>query len=89
MHWELLDKRLTTRRPGAANLPDEGLRAMKFIIRTEVTVPTVGKFNHEHMQEFADDSNEFGRVLEYREYIHRMFPERNYKLIEAKEVKQA
>ena len=62
---------------------------MTFRITTEVIIPAIGKFIHEHTQEFSDNSNVFGRVAEYRKYIHEMFPECRYQLISAEEVKKA
>ena len=59
---------------------------MKFEIKTEVKIPSVGVTTHKHTQEFADDSNVFGRVIEYREYIRRLFPNCEYKLISAKQI---
>ena len=58
---------------------------MIFDIETEVYIEGIGTAKHYHTQEFADDSNEFGRVIEYREYIHRIFPNCDYKLIQAVE----
>lgn len=61
---------------------------MKFNIESEVIVPGVGKMKHRHTQEFADDSNVFGRVLEYRQYMYRTFPGCEFRMIKAKEVKE-
>ena len=58
---------------------------MLFDIETEVYINGFGKANHKHTQEFADDSNVFGRVLEYHQYMEKVFPGCEYKLIKAKE----
>lgn len=58
---------------------------MKFDIESEVFIDGLGKFRHSHTQEFADDSNVFGRVLEYHEYMYKVFPNCEFKLISAKE----
>lgn len=60
---------------------------MKFRIRSEIHVPGIGWMGHTHEQEFDDDSNVFGRVYEYRQYIYKTFPGCDYKLISAKQVK--
>lgn len=57
---------------------------MKFQIVSEVIVKGIGKIKHEHTQEFADDSNVFGRSLEYRQYMHKTFPECDFELVSAK-----
>lgn len=45
---------------------------------------------HEHTQEFPDDSNVFGRALEYRQYMRKQFPNAtSFELISAKEVRDA
>ena len=59
---------------------------MKFRIFSEVSIAGVGKVKHEHIQEFSDDSNVFGRVLEYREYMLRTFRGCEFKLILAERV---
>lgn len=60
---------------------------MRLKILSEVYIDTIGKIKHEHIQEFEDDSNVFGRVYDYHQYMYRTFPGCNFKLIEAKEVK--
>ena len=60
---------------------------MKFKIKSEVIVEGIGKMTHEHVQKFPDDSNVFGRVYDYRQYMYKTFPKCEYKLIEAKEVR--
>lgn len=47
---------------------------MIFDIETEVYTEGIGTAKHPYAQEFADGSNKFGRVAEYREYIHRISP---------------
>ena len=54
---------------------------MVFNITSEVIVKGIGKMHHRHTQEFADDSNVFGRVLEYHQYMHKTFPKCEFKLI--------
>ena len=61
---------------------------MKFQITTEVYVPRLGKMNHTHVQEFDDDSNVFGRMYEYRQYIYKTFPNCDFKLIKATKAKE-
>ena len=57
-------------------------------ITTEVVLGGI-VFTHTHVQEFADDSNVFGQVLEYRKYINETFPNRqSYKLLSAKTLHQ-
>lgn len=59
---------------------------MKFEIKSEVIVSGIGKMKHTHIQEFADDSNVFGRVLEYHRYMYKTFPQCDFCLIKAKEI---
>lgn len=59
---------------------------MKFKIESEVIVEGIGKAKHSHTQEFADDSNVFGRVLEYHKYMHETFPGCEFRAIKATEV---
>lgn len=59
---------------------------MKFKMESEVIVNGIGKMKHRHTQEFADDSNVFGRVLEYHQYMYKTFPNCEFKLIKATEV---
>lgn len=59
---------------------------MKFKMESEVTVDGIGKMKHTHTQEFADDSNVFGRVLEYHQYMYKTFPKCDFKLIKATEI---
>lgn len=55
---------------------------MKFKSTSEVVIGGI-VMKHEHTQEFADDSNVFGRVLEYHEYMHKMFPQCLFRLLHA------
>ena len=59
---------------------------MKFKIRSEVVIEGIGKMKHEHTQEFSDDSNVFGRALEYRQYMYKTFPGCEFRLIKTKEI---
>lgn len=59
---------------------------MKFKIESEVYVDGIGKMKHSHTQEFANDSNVFGRVLEYHQYMYKTFPKCEFRLIKAKEI---
>ena len=43
---------------------------------------------HEHEQEFDDNSNVFGRVLEYHQYMERTFPNMPFKLISAEQLEE-
>ena len=60
---------------------------MTFRIECEVMIPTVGKSHYTTELEFDDDSNEFGRVLDFRNHMKKMFPECEYRLIKAKQIK--
>ena len=59
---------------------------MKFKIESEVFVEGIGKIIDTHEQVFEDDSNVFGRALEYREYMYKAFPTCKFRLIKAKEI---
>ena len=59
---------------------------MRFKMESEVIVKGIGTIRHTHEQTFESDSNVFGRVLEYRQYMYKTFPNCKYRLIEAKEV---
>lgn len=58
---------------------------MKFEMVSEVFISGIGKVRHEHTQEFADDSNVFGRILEYHQYMYKTFPNCEFNLIKATE----
>ena len=60
---------------------------MRFRFVSEVVIAGIGKMRHEHTQEFADDSNVFGRVLEYHQYMYKTFPKCEFRLIRAEQVK--
>ena len=62
---------------------------MKFKVDSIVHIKGIGKVKASHTQTFADDSNVFGRVLEYHQYMHKAFPNCDFKLIKATEVKGA
>lgn len=38
----------------------------------------------EYIQEFEDDENVFGKVLKYHQRMHKVFPNREFKLIKTK-----
>jgi hypothetical protein len=65
-----------------------GKSKMIFRFRSEVIIPAIGKVIHEHSLEFPEDSNVFGRVVAYREYMSDTFPGCKYKIIDAKEIKR-
>ena len=60
---------------------------MKFEVKSRVNIMGM-KSTHEHVQEFRDDSNVFGRALEYRQYMRQTFPGCEFELISAKEVRE-
>ena len=59
---------------------------MKFRIFSEVSIAGIGKVKHEHVQEFSDDSNVFGRALEYRECMRRMFRGCEFRIVRAEKI---
>ena len=60
---------------------------MKFVIVSKVTMYGT-TFKHEHTQVFPDDSNVFGRVLDYHRYMEKTFPHADgFELVSAKEVR--
>lgn len=59
---------------------------MKMKIESEVIVPGVGKVRHTHEQEFEDNSNVFGLVSDYREYMKKLFPGCEFKALKVKRV---
>ena len=59
---------------------------MKFKTESEVIVPGIGKVKHTHEMNFPDSENVFGRVLEYRKEMQRLFPGCKYELISAKRI---
>lgn len=60
---------------------------MKFKVTSTVTVPGIGNMGYTHEQHFDNDSNVFGRVLEYRQYMQRMFPGCKFKMEKAERMK--
>lgn len=59
---------------------------MKFKVKSKVIMYGM-TIKQEHEQEFSDDSNVFGRALEYRQYMRRTFPNAtDFELIEAKQI---
>lgn len=61
---------------------------MRFEIESTVFIDGIGKCKHSHTQEFADDSNVFGRVIEYHQYMYKTFPNCQFMLVRAEEVRQ-
>lgn len=59
---------------------------MKFKVRSEVLFGDM-VITDTYVHEFADDSNVFGRVLEYHQRMYKAFPNCRFRLIEAKELK--
>ena len=59
---------------------------MKFQTRSKVHVPGVGTITHSQTFTFLDDSNVFGRVLDYRTGMRKLFPGCEFDLIEAKQI---
>lgn len=60
---------------------------MKMRIISEVKIDGVGTVKDEYVHEFEDDSNVFGRVWEYRQRMYKTFPNCEFKLVCAEEVK--
>ena len=60
---------------------------MKFEIESRVYVEGIGTITHTHTQEFSEDSNVFGRVLEYHKYMEKHFGNRQFELVKAKEIR--
>lgn len=59
---------------------------MIFRIKTEIVAAGL-VMTHEHEQEFSDDSNVFGRTLEYHRYLDKVMPKGyEYKLISAEQI---
>ena len=59
---------------------------MKFKIVSKVDL--LGGMKHEYIHEFPDDSNVFGRVLDYHEHMRKTFGNRKFEMISAKEIKE-
>lgn len=59
---------------------------MVFNITSEVMVKGIGKMYCQHTQEFADDSNVFGMVLEYHQYMYKTFPKCKFKLVKIERI---
>ena len=60
---------------------------MTFETVSTVIIPGVGKVTHRQDMVFDDDSNVFGRVLEYRQKMRELFPGCNYELVSTKQKK--
>lgn len=43
---------------------------------------------HQHVMEFEDDENVFGRILKYHQYMEETFPGKEWKLIKTERVKE-
>jgi hypothetical protein len=59
---------------------------MKFETRSKVRIPGVGEITHSQTFTFPDESNAFGRVLDYRNAMRKLFPGCEFDLIEAKQM---
>ena len=57
-----------------------------FHVECDVIIPDVGKSHYATDLEFDDNSNVFGRVLDFRNHMREVFPGCEYKLIKAKQV---
>ena len=53
---------------------------------SKVVVPSIGVITDEHTQEFRDDLNVFGRVLEYHKYMYSTFPSCKFELLKATQI---
>lgn len=60
---------------------------MKFRVISEVNILGL-KAKDEYIHEFDDGSNVFGRVLAYHERMHKVFPNCDFRLIKATEIKE-
>jgi len=60
---------------------------MKFKITSQVHI---GSFlmKHEYVHDIPDDSNVFGRVLDYHKHMSETFPKCEYRLLNAEELKK-
>lgn len=58
----------------------------RYKVLSEVYISGIGNCKHEHEQEFDEDLNVFGRVLEYHKYMYKTFPKCDFRLIKAEEV---
>ncbi len=58
---------------------------MKFKIISEVDIFGI-IYTDEYIQEFSDDSNVFGRVLEYHQRMYKKFPNKSFKLKSATQI---
>ena len=54
---------------------------MKYKVYSKIYIPNIGECNHEHIQEFDEDLNVFGRVLEYHKYMYKTFPKCDFELV--------
>ena len=59
---------------------------MRFKITVEITDAVLGRFNYTFEYSFDANSNVFGRVIEFRNHIHKTFPGCEYTLISAKQL---
>lgn len=59
---------------------------MTYRILSEVKINGIGKVKHIHEQTFSEDSNIFGKILEYHKYMRKTFPGCEFELKEVKEI---
>ena len=59
---------------------------MKMKIISKVQIDGVGICTDEYIHEFDDDSNVFGRILEYHQRMYKVFPNCEFRLISAEVV---
>ena len=59
---------------------------MKFKLTSHVDI--LGGMKHEYVHDFPDDSNVFGRMLDYHKHMEQTFPRRKYRLLKAEELKE-
>ena len=59
---------------------------MKFKITSKVKILDM-EIKHEHIQEFKNNSNVFGRIYEYHQYMYKTFPKKEFELLKAEEIK--
>ena len=60
---------------------------VKFHIKSEINIPGIGIMKHEHIQELPSD-NVFGQVAGYRDYMERMFPGSDHRLVSVEQIKE-
>lgn len=60
---------------------------MRFKIVSEVNLFGL-IFTDTYIHEFSEDTNVFGRVLEYHKRMAKVFPNKQFRLIKATEIKE-